>query len=878
MPFIVPIIAYAVGFAAWGLAAFLPALAFVSEVAFGIGFLSATNVAAHALQRKPNLGDLAAQARSFSVMVRQAAAPWRVLYGRTRMAPIPTFLHLTGTKNEYLHAVMTFTGHKLYEIGNMYFDGVLVPVDGSGDATGKFAGYVHLKKHTGDPTDTSQPFPELASAAPTKWTANHLQRGRAKVYLRLKWNADLFPSGTPNVTFDLKGKEVWDPRTSTTAYSENSALCLRDYLVDTAYGMAAASTEIDDGVGSTIRAAANICDEDVNLRTGTEKRYTTNGAFDLSRRPADLVRDLLSPMAGYLTYINGKFGLFAGAWRAAALTLTDGDLRGAIKYDARISRADIFNAVKGIYVCPTNNWQPADFPAWTNATYEAEDGERIWRDLELPFTISSATAQRLAKIELERARRQGSLILAAKLVGYKAQAADVIGVTHDRFSWTAKTFEVISAKLTGELDANESPVLGVDLACRQTDSGVYAWSSSEEKTIGAPPTTTLPDGNVVAAPTGLTLTDYSVLRADGIRVTHLKVAWTAPADEFVTSGGKIHIEFKKVADSTYIGAGTVAGSAVESSIAKVDDAVNYDVRIRAENSYGALSAWVADQHVVSGDTAILATGVTQRDAGGTPRHPFRYDDPDHTLDQVIDGSTYGRVLGTRITLGVPYVYRGEWVASTSYLKGDEVAYPSAAAGNIYACMTANNDATWTVAHWLLIGPASVDQVVDGSTYARTTPNQRDGGGRGYATLTSTNKVYPGAFADSNPGVVTSQVQIADGTTDDETGYWVSVATVDFQVPAGCANIQFTLTASLGGGTSGPVVLYTSGDNIGIAIYTGTIPNDPTVSRYGTGTVVYPTPSGTKLTVYMKGKPGTREYIEGKCSQDVVTPLRSGYVL
>ena len=171
----------------------------------------------------------------------------------------------------------------------------------------------------------------------------------------------------------------------------------------------------------------------------------------------------------------------------------------------------------------------------------------------------------------------------------------------------------------------------------------------------------------------------------------------------------------------------------------------------------------------------------------------------------------------------------------------------------------------------------LDGIADTSGFARTTPTQRDGGGYGYLGLGSGGNVKPGKFVDSNPGVVTGQAQIADGTTDDETGYWVSVATVDFQVPANCASMQFTLTPSLGGGTSGPVVLYTSGDNIGIAIYTGTIPNDPTVSRYGTGAVTYPTPSGTKLSVYMKGKPGTREYIEGKCSQDLVTPLRSGMV-
>jgi hypothetical protein len=135
-----------------------------------------------------------------------------------------------------------------------------------------------------------------------------------------------------------------------------------------------------------------------------------------------------------------------------------------------------------------------------------------------------------------------------------------------------------------------------------------------------------------------------------------------------------------------------------------------------------------------------------------------------TIDDVADGPTYARVLGTRVTLGVPYVYRGEWVGSTSYLRGDEVAYPSAAAGNIYACMTANSDASWTVAHWLLIGPASVDQVADGSTFARTTPNQRDGGGRGYAAIDSGNVVVA-AGLDFSRGYTGKHLDnIPDGST------------------------------------------------------------------------------------------------------------------
>jgi hypothetical protein len=72
-----------------------------------------------------------------------------------------------------------------------------------------------------------------------------------------------------------------------------------------------------------------------------------------------------------------------------------------------------FNGVRGQFVSPENDWQPDDFPAYASDVYLAEDGgERKWRDISLPFTISAAMAQRLAKIELERARRQMTVRLA----------------------------------------------------------------------------------------------------------------------------------------------------------------------------------------------------------------------------------------------------------------------------------------------------------------------------------------------------------------------------------------------------------------------------------------------------------------------------------
>ena len=62
-------------------------------------------------------------------------------------------------------------------------------------------------------------------------------RGIAYMYVRLKFDADAFPNGIPVITATVKGKKLYDPRTSTTVWSDNPALCLRDYLTSK-YGLA----------------------------------------------------------------------------------------------------------------------------------------------------------------------------------------------------------------------------------------------------------------------------------------------------------------------------------------------------------------------------------------------------------------------------------------------------------------------------------------------------------------------------------------------------------------------------------------------------------------------------------------------------------------
>ena len=108
---------------------------------------------------------------------------------------------------------------------------------------------------------------------------------------------------------------------------------------------------------------------------------------------------------------------------------------GGLSVNWKVSAAELHNAVKGVIANRYTSWQPADFPMITNATYESQDGERIAKDIELPFTSSPSAAQRLAKIDLERARQQITVETVLNLRGYRFVTPDVVGITRSLYGW-----------------------------------------------------------------------------------------------------------------------------------------------------------------------------------------------------------------------------------------------------------------------------------------------------------------------------------------------------------------------------------------------------------------------------------------------------------
>ena len=227
----------------------------------------------------PDIGDIGVDG-GYDVSGPDPQAHQQIIYGRTRVGG-PIVFKETTDNEKYLHLVVALAGHECEALEEVWLDDERIIFDGAltdgVQRTSSFsypagstpynignnpfgslgvlnlglnsdvAGLVKATFHNGasdQVADSNLVKPEQDGGV-ASWTSSHRLRGIAYVYLRLEHDPEYFTSGEPRMTFVVKGKKVYDPETQTTAWSDNPALCLRDYLTSD-YGLNCDSSEIDD--------------------------------------------------------------------------------------------------------------------------------------------------------------------------------------------------------------------------------------------------------------------------------------------------------------------------------------------------------------------------------------------------------------------------------------------------------------------------------------------------------------------------------------------------------------------------------------------------------------------------------------------------------
>lgn len=405
--------------------------------------------------------------RGYSVNQLGPALAHQVVYGETRVGGAIFYQTVTGGSNEYLHRCVAVAGHEIDSYSTIYLNDEACTIDGSGNVTSpaKYNGYVRINEHLGADGQTADS--DLVSEV-TEWTTAHRARGVAYLYVRYYNDGSAgaqaaFPNGVPTITALIKGKKVFDPRDGSTAWSDNTALCLRDYLTSS-YGLDESGTEINDTLGNE---AADVCDEVV----GSQPRYTCNGSFLLDAAPEDIIRSLTSSMAGTFWFLSGQWAYRAAKFVAPVYSFDEDDLRSNIQIATRHSRRDNFNVVQGTYRGAETTYQEEDYPEVSDPAYVTEDNNiRSVRQFPLLFTDNSAECQRIANIVLKRNREQITVTAGFGLRAMNVKIGDTIQLSNVSLGWTNKLFEVVDWRfgLTDDMD------LVTNMVLREISASVFA--------------------------------------------------------------------------------------------------------------------------------------------------------------------------------------------------------------------------------------------------------------------------------------------------------------------------------------------------------------------------------------------------------------------
>jgi len=546
--------------------------------AYVVGYIAVTavtSVVMRALAPSTSTSGGAAGVENKGTIVnsRSATGPQEYVYGTVRKGGNIAFIDSTGTDNTFLHMLIAVAGNTVDEISTIYINDETVSIDGSGDVTsarwldednGKT---IRIKKYTG-----SQTSADIGLARATSANSKFIGAGIAYLYVRMKYDADVFAGGVPTFTAIVKGAKVFDPRDSSTAHSANAALCIRDYITS-AYGLA--DSQVDD---TYFASAANDCDEAVaKAGGGTQARYTIDGVVNSASTIGNVLQDMIAACNGTLFFSGGKWKLKVGVFEASVKSFTLDDLRSDITLPTRNSRRDIFNEVVGKFIDEDSDYIEADYPAITSATFLAQDnGIENTIDLPLPMVTNGARAQRIAKQTLFRAREQMIFSAEFGLAAMGVEVGDVIDLTIDNYGWAAKTFEVASWKLL----LSDTGGVRVGMTLRESSSAAYGWDAEEQAIISND--TNLPAYNV--APTvGLSLSAELRLVNEQV-VGALLVDVTSASDQV----DQFEAQYRKTGDANFISLGRSTSNIFE-AIGITDG--NFDARARSINGLGVRGPW-----------------------------------------------------------------------------------------------------------------------------------------------------------------------------------------------------------------------------------------------------------------------------------------------
>jgi hypothetical protein len=478
------------------------------------------------------------------VTVRGTVEPMQIVYGEVRTPGFLAFMGCSGTNNKYLHMVVVFAAHQIDSYQTFLVDGRpfnYSDIDGSGnvgsanftDTASRLCAFTHLGTK-GQTVDTT-----LNTAFPTDWDSNHRGAGVAYVHFRLEYSEKVWPNGAPGNYFAvIRGRKVYDPRLDSTnggsgshrytnattwAWSQNWALCVRDYISggsrwydvstpEPRLGFGESNSRIDD---SYVITAANISDEVVSIPGSptTQVRFTADVPLSLGDPHKENLDTLKSAGIGSVTYVNGKYRVYAGAYDTPTITIGEDEILGPVTVATHPQGEALYNLVSGTFFDDSRDWSQTSFPSITNSSYETEDGGQYPRVVSLAATRTSYRAQRIGMVLLRQSRNKTTVRL--ERLSPKAMNIsqhETFMLTIAEYGWSSKVFRCTDWEWLTEGY--------IAITAKEESSSAYTDPLSTDYASPITGIVATPQYDQPDAPTGLVVTP---------RVQSVHISWTGSA-------------------------------------------------------------------------------------------------------------------------------------------------------------------------------------------------------------------------------------------------------------------------------------------------------------------------------------------------------------
>lgn len=416
----------------------------------------------------------------------------------------------------------------------------------------------------------------------------------------LEYSEDAYPSGVPSISAVMRGVPVYDPRTSTTAWSENPALCVRDWSLY-AHGGDCRTDELHE---ASIAQAANDCDishtyTDSNAVSTTRALYTCAYAAKLDISPESHLSEMVEAMGGRWGWAGGQLKVRAGVYHAPVIDLDDSFLsdKGAARtIIAGPGMEDLVNTYKITIADSSQNHMATELPALQPSAYLAADGTELAAEVQMGAVTFAPQALHIAGTLLRDQRQGLTVTWPCNMKAWPIELFDIVSVTCARYGWTGKQFEVMKT--------SQTPNGVVELTMKETGSSIWnpdtVFSAvDQEPNTSLPSVFDVPDVSGLDAQSG---TSELQVMSDGTIISRFKFTWSPVSRQSVIASGYIEVGYTMAgSDQELIIRAPGTDSSVQSGA--VVDGQPYLIRARACTSL-VRGRWSA---------AIVRTAIGKRE-------------------------------------------------------------------------------------------------------------------------------------------------------------------------------------------------------------------------------------------------------------------------